>query len=126
MDSVVLSKVTKRFGSVVAVDQADLTVIEGELLVVLGESGCGKTTMLRLIADVRAATPDVVTLCLGTALMLVWAGLVESFFSQYHEPVLPYALKISFGVVEFVALAWYLFRSGLPRESRIAGAEPKS
>ena len=39
MDSVVLSKLTKRFDTVVAVDNADLTVHGGELPVVLGESG---------------------------------------------------------------------------------------
>ena len=42
--------VSKRFGSVLAVDQVDLTVSNGEFLGLLGPSGCGKTTLLRLIA----------------------------------------------------------------------------
>ncbi|MCS6774885.1 MAG: ABC transporter ATP-binding protein [Thermoflexales bacterium] len=45
-----LEQVSKRFGSVVAVDQVDLAVVRGELLALLGPSGCGKTTVLRLIA----------------------------------------------------------------------------
>jgi uncharacterized membrane protein SpoIIM required for sporulation len=42
-----------------------------------------------LRARLRAVRPDVVTLVFGVALLLVWAGIVESFLSQYHEPVLP-------------------------------------
>ena len=53
--SVVLRHLTKRFGSVVAVDQASLTVNDEELLVIVGESGCGKTTTLRLIAGLETA-----------------------------------------------------------------------
>ena len=44
--------------------------------------------------------------------MLVWAGLVESFVSQYHQPVLPYALKIGFGVCELAALTAFLGWAG--------------
>src|SRR5438132_5357290 len=51
-----LRDLTKRFGSVVAVNHANLDVNEGEFLVVVGESGCGKTTTLRLIAGLE--TPD--------------------------------------------------------------------
>ncbi len=64
--------------------------------------------------------PDVVTLCFGAALMLVWAGIVEAFLSQYHEPVLPYAVKIAFGLVELAVLAWYLFVSGRSRAAAVA------
>src|SRR5262249_59645320 len=39
-----------RFGSVIAVDRADLMVRDGELFTLLGPSGCGKTTLLRLLA----------------------------------------------------------------------------
>jgi len=46
----VLDRVTRRFGSVVAVDQLSLTVENREFLAVIGPTGCGKTTLLRLIA----------------------------------------------------------------------------
>jgi iron(III) transport system ATP-binding protein len=45
-----LQGVTRRFGPVVALDDASLTVAPGEILGVLGPSGCGKTTLLNLIA----------------------------------------------------------------------------
>lgn len=48
--AVSLRGVTKRFGSVVAVDHVDLQINEGEFFSVLGPSGSGKTTVLRLIA----------------------------------------------------------------------------
>ncbi len=53
MVSVVLRHLTKRFGSIVAVNQANLEVQEGEFLVIVGASGCGKTTTLRLIAGLE-------------------------------------------------------------------------
>jgi hypothetical protein len=48
----------------------------------------------------------------GVAVMLVWAGIIESFFSQYHEPLVPYAVKIGFGIVELLALTIFLSRAG--------------
>ena len=42
--------VSKRFGSVRAVDDAQLCVEKGEFVALLGPSGCGKTTLLRLVA----------------------------------------------------------------------------
>ena len=60
----------------------------------------------------RAVVPDVVTLISGVALMLVWAGLVEAFFSQYHEPTIPYAAKIAFGILELILLTLFLRYSG--------------
>ena len=56
MDEIRLDKLTKRFGDLVAVDQANLTVGQGEVLCLLGPSGCGKTTMLRMIAGLEWAT----------------------------------------------------------------------
>ena len=63
-------------------------------------------------ARLRFARADVFTLAGGFAVMLVWAGLIEAFFSQYHEPVLPYALKIAFGLAELSLLTLYLARAG--------------
>jgi uncharacterized membrane protein SpoIIM required for sporulation len=60
----------------------------------------------------RAVAPDVCAIIAGAAAMLVWAGMVEAFVSQYHQPVLPYGLKIAFGACELVALIAFLGWAG--------------
>jgi uncharacterized membrane protein SpoIIM required for sporulation len=59
-----------------------------------------------------AVSKDLLTVAGGACVLLVWAGIVESFFSQYHEPVLPYAVKITFGAIELFALFFFLMRAG--------------
>ncbi|MCW8867319.1 MAG: ATP-binding cassette domain-containing protein, partial [Marinobacter sp.] len=44
-----LKNVTRRFGDAVAVDRINLTVETGEVCVLVGSSGCGKSTTLRMI-----------------------------------------------------------------------------
>lgn len=50
MSYVRLIDVTKRFGSVTAVDRLNLEIGKGECFSMLGPSGCGKTTTLRMVA----------------------------------------------------------------------------
>jgi uncharacterized membrane protein SpoIIM required for sporulation len=63
-------------------------------------------------ARLREISPDLVTIIFGAAVLLAWAGIVESFLSQYHEPVIPYSLKIAFGAAELATLTLFLARSG--------------
>jgi multiple sugar transport system ATP-binding protein len=53
MADVVLNNATKIFGSVTAIDHIDLTINDGEFVVLLGPTGAGKTTTLRLIAGLE-------------------------------------------------------------------------
>jgi len=72
--------------------------------------GWGKPISLRM--RLRRISQDLVTLICGVALMLVWAGIIEAFFSQYHEPVMPYEIKIGFGIFELIILALFLGMAG--------------
>lgn len=53
MASISLQGITKRFGEVTAVDDMRLDIADGEFFVLLGPSGAGKTTTLRLIAGLE-------------------------------------------------------------------------
>ena len=54
--SIELKSVTKRFGDVAAVNNVSFSVKEGELMALLGPSGGGKTTVLRMIAGLEMPT----------------------------------------------------------------------
>ncbi|MDQ0475285.1 ABC transporter ATP-binding protein [Labrys wisconsinensis] len=56
MSTIELKRITKRFGSFMAVRDVDLSVAAGEVVCLLGPSGCGKTTTLRMIAGLEALT----------------------------------------------------------------------
>ena len=56
MAGVVLNNVCKRFGAVSAVDNLSITIEDREFAVLVGSSGCGKTTALRMIAGLEKAT----------------------------------------------------------------------
>jgi ABC-type sugar transport system ATPase subunit len=56
MSGLQLKNIVKRFGDVTVVKHLDLDIQEGEFMVLLGESGCGKSTTLRMIAGLEEAT----------------------------------------------------------------------
>ncbi|MFB6291616.1 MAG: ABC transporter ATP-binding protein [Candidatus Bipolaricaulia bacterium] len=56
MAEVRLKNVTKMFGDLTAVDNANLTIEDSEFIVLVGPSGCGKTTTLRCVAGLEEPT----------------------------------------------------------------------
>lgn len=56
MAQIELKQVEKRFGNFAAVKPVDLTINDGEFVILLGPSGCGKTTTLRMISGLEAVS----------------------------------------------------------------------
>ncbi|MCU0227234.1 MAG: phosphonate ABC transporter ATP-binding protein [Bryobacterales bacterium] len=80
----------KRFGHRLAVDKVSFTVASGEMVAILGASGSGKSTVMRLIS--RQTAPDAGRILLGdfeaTQLsgkqLLDWRAQCAMIFQQFH------------------------------------------
>ncbi len=83
-------------------------LVAGQAGLLLGGALVGWKNRAPLRQRLRMIAPDLVSLIFGLSIMLVWAGLVEAFFSQWHEPVMPYSLKIGFGLIELMLLGLFL------------------
>ena len=100
--------ITKQFGGFTAVDQVHLEVFRGELFSLLGASGCGKTTLLRILAGLETPTSG-----------KVWIdGVDMTQMPAYERPVnmmfQSYALFPHMNVAQNVAYG--LKRDGIPKE----------
>ncbi|HET8824317.1 MAG TPA: stage II sporulation protein M [Terriglobales bacterium] len=87
-------------------------LVAGQAAFVLASGIIGWGNGVSRRARLRAVGGDILTLAGGSALLLVWAGIIEAFLSQYHYPVLPYGVKIAFGLIEATLLTAYLWRAG--------------
>ena len=58
--SVVVEKLTRRFGETIAVDDISFRVSKGELFGFIGPDGAGKTTLLQIMGSVCSATPPAI------------------------------------------------------------------
>lgn len=100
--------ITKTFGRFTAVDQVDLGIFRGELFCLLGASGCGKTTLLRILAGLETPTSG-----------KIWIDGVDiTQMPAYERPVnmmfQSYALFPHMNVAQNVAYG--LKRDGIPKE----------
>lgn len=87
-------------------------LIAGQAGLVLGGALIGWGKPIALKSRLKEVANDLVTLILGVAILLIWAGIVEAFFSQYHEPVIPYELKTGFGLLELTLLIYFFAKAG--------------
>jgi len=92
-------------------------ILAGQAGLVLAGALIGWGQPVTLKMRLKKIRGDLVTLIFGIAIMLTWAGIIEAFFSQYHEPVIPYAVKIGFGGLELTLLVLFLSRSGRKKKS---------
>lgn len=94
-------------------------LLGGQAGLVLGMALVGWGTPHSFQERLRQIVPDILTLFLGVVLLLVWAGIVESFLSQSHGPHL-YQFKILFGLAELTLLTVFLVFSGRVRQPKEA------
>ena len=62
MAGVTLNHVYKRFGNVIAVNDANLDIKDKEFIVLVGPSGCGKSTTLRMVAGLEEITEGTISI----------------------------------------------------------------
>jgi spermidine/putrescine transport system ATP-binding protein len=97
-----LSGISKRFGDVAAVERLDLAIASGEFLALLGSSGCGKTTTLRMVGGFEQ--PDVGRIVIGGVDVTSTPPHrrdVNTVFQQYALfPHMTVAENVGYGLVQ--------------------------
>jgi sulfonate transport system ATP-binding protein len=73
-----LSGLSKSYGSQVILDDLDLTVRRGEFVALLGPSGTGKTTLLRILAGLEDATSGQATIAARTSVVFQEPRLIQA------------------------------------------------
>jgi uncharacterized membrane protein SpoIIM required for sporulation len=95
-------------------------VFEIPSILIAGQAGFYLARLLlhrREDRDVHQSMREWLVLVAGLAMMLVWAGIMEAFFSQFHAPVLPYGFKVAVAAAELVLLTAYLLLIGQSESS---------
>ena len=83
--------VTRRFGGLVAVNDVDVDIVEGEIFGLIGPNGAGKTTLFRLLSGVYAPSAGTITLR-GEAIGGRSAHTVNAMgIATTHQIVRPFA-----------------------------------
>lgn len=103
-------------------------VFEIPSILIAGQAGFYLARLLlhrRENRNVRESMREWLVLVAGLAMMLVWAGIMEAFFSQHHAPVLPYGFKVAVAIAELVLLALYLLLIGKRETSPVVPAESR-
>ncbi len=100
MSVITVESVSKRFGDVVAVDNVSLDIAQGEFVALLGASGCGKTTLLRLVAGLDKPDAGVIRIdghdVTGTP---PYARPINMMFQSYALfPHMTVAENVAFGL----------------------------
>ena len=110
-----IRNVTRRFGDVVAVDDLSLDIDRGELFCLLGASGCGKTTLLRMLAGFERVNSGSIEIDgIDMAAVPPAARPVNIMFQNYALfPHMSVADNIAYG----------LRRAGLPKREIVARLE---
>jgi ABC-2 type transport system ATP-binding protein len=85
MHLVEVEGLVKRFGDIVAVDEASITIEPGEAFALLGPNGAGKTTMIRILVTLLPPTSGIVRV----------AGLDVTRYPDRVRRMLGYARKRS-------------------------------
>ncbi|WP_329303695.1 ABC transporter ATP-binding protein [Streptomyces sp. NBC_00659] len=89
---VVVERVVRQFGDRVVLDRLDLTIEDGELVVLLGPSGCGKSTLLRLLAGLdrpdggRVEVPAKRAIVFQADRLLPWQRVLRNITLGLHGP----------------------------------------
>jgi uncharacterized membrane protein SpoIIM required for sporulation len=93
-------------------------LIAGQAGLLLASALIGWGSRATLRERMREISNELLTLIGGVGTLLIWAGIIEAFLSQRHEPEIPYLIKITFGVVELMALIFFLSSAGRKGEAK--------